>query len=260
MGNKVKYVFIAVGIIACIVAGYVIGPKIVNTFFTKKQEKPVRYHRVYTNQKGMISVKENGVILLTTEEGRHYVLEGDNRTKVQKFAGKNLEVYGRLRKPSPEEIQIGENKATINYNINVEQFDTKPLDIGKPITPQEFEAIKKKVDEKLQFQKMVLDELEKDVAYDVIKGQISLEPFMNKTLGKMNQVLMLQDSYGDKYYVIGKGVYPILNNYATYRDIRVVLLGRVTYPLNDVPVIPGIVTFNAEEAYFEDLSRIKEEK
>ena len=36
MGNKVKYVFIAVGIIACIVAGYVIGPKIVNTFFTKK--------------------------------------------------------------------------------------------------------------------------------------------------------------------------------------------------------------------------------
>lgn len=257
--GMIKVLMVLVVIFALFIG---LGPIIVSKIADKLIKlRPTSATKVYAKVAGVISVQDNNVVLTSINNYR-YVLEGDSLYKIRDLKGINLQVFGRMKSANPEEIEINGKKAAVKFNIDVTSYDTKELQVGKDkVSQEDFDKVKKRVEDKQNFQQYVLKKVGANAPYSVIKGKLTLESFSNPKTSKINQVLVLKDDYGDSYVVIGKGIFPVLEDYTVYKGVTVVLLGDVTLPVPDIPIIEGVVTFNAKVGYLEDLTtRITDKK
>ena len=258
--KKVKYAQIA--IVVVVVVGIILGlgPLLVGTLMKNFVKiSPVRTASMFAKVSGAVSATDsNNMVVITSTDGKKYVIEGDQVPSIRKFNGKYLEVFGRMKRANPAKITVDGKSHAVRFNVFASAFGEKDLKVGEQLSPEALKALAEKSKAHLAFRDEVLAKLGmQNVLYDVVKGTLRVEGYVDtKTLAQC-KVLVLTDGNKDRYNLTGDAILPIVDNFGLYKDATVVLVGAFVPNIDGMVSESNVRTLSATYAYFDDLKPIK---
>lgn len=260
--KKLKYLQVTLVVIVVIAIVVGIGPLLVGTFMKKFVKlAPSHSAAMFAKVTGVVSATDT-MVVVTSSDGKKYVIEGERVADIKKLDGKSLEVFGRMKRANPVRIEADGKTYAVRFNIDASAFDTKGLAVGKSLSAEELAKLNQRAKESLAFQTEVLAKLGKgNVKYDVIAGKVSLQQYTNTNDNSINKTLVLTDKYGRNYLLVGsRAINPIIDHLGAYQGVSFVMLGQPSGRQDGMPDVKGMLYFKVLEAYFDDLTKIGEPK
>ncbi|MCX5777654.1 MAG: hypothetical protein NTU66_00265 [Elusimicrobia bacterium] len=263
MQNARKWIIGSIVILALIIGlGPIFVSKVAKKVFTPPKELATAPVRIKAN--GKVSVVKGYTVLTTPRGLNNYILLGTKAqlAEITSQANNMIYVFGTLTRPQMRSIDA----LAVRAAIDVTQFDIKDFKVGTEMTDQVAAGIRKKVQEQIDLRTRVLKKLKlKDSGYEVISGKLKIGKSVLVRMAKEMPCLMVEDKYGDLYFLVGTFKYP-WEEYKglTGADVDVVIVGQITVPSPEIMVLnyQNFMTFNAKGIYNnnDDLTELEPKK
>ena len=235
-----KKIILGILILSVLVIIVGLGPIFI-TFIAKKITYPLRPKPkeilvpLYIKVKGKIHQEGNILFLVSEEKKQPYVLIGEKVNELRNYVGKDLTVFGRIKKANPLGIK---GWGLVACNIDVSKYG-ETLEIGKPAVEfAKLQELRRKIEEKRKLKEEILAKAgkQKEERYEVIDGHFYIQKIEKK------EWLLFLTKDNDKYFFVGKNAESIKTNFDEYKDKEFILICEVVIPNEFYPekdVIPA---------------------